>query len=341
MKKWLLMVPLIPLAITCVVLESFERYSEIPVCEEQKGYWGGITPGCPSYDDVLASDYRVRGGEVFWEDRQYFPEQACGVGVRAVDPNVFVMVCWLEMNGYARTVERRILTKLEDLSPKFKVLKGSEPAPVEWQQKQHNKYAVGEQGVYFEGRLLEGADPENFSVIFPLGDDEVWGFFSVARAGNLTFVGGKSLGNIDPALFGLLPPSNCVDVYAGCADEGLAQPFQAAGGVSVSGAANTGHADHQKLKVLAPCEVSEDGTRGRCWSSQKIVDSAGDKGVAAQWGKDVFFFHRYGVSKFIGAAMTDFYVFERGGKLYINSDGKNFRMLRGHGNFATITLSRK
>lgn len=341
MKKWFLMVPFLLVAIRWVAIESFERYSKVPVCEEQKGHWGGISRNCPAYDQVLAADYRVRGGEVYWEDRKYLPEKICGFGISALYANIFSLKCWLEKNGYVRTVERRTLTKVENLSPKFKVLEGGESWLLDWQKKQYNKYAIGEHGVYFEGRLLEGIDPNDFSVIFPLGNHEMWSFFNLSRAGNVTFVSGQSLGNVDLALSHLLIPSKCPRGLAGCKTDGFAQLLQAESGVLFNGKTNFGRADFESLKILPPCEVSEKGESVACWSLQKVSDSASDYGVVAQMGKDVFYFHRHGVTKFIGATSTDFDVFERDGMLYMNSGGTNFRLLRGKGNFATLVLSRK
>ena len=341
MKKWFLKAFFLLSATMLLTTGLFELYSKMPVCEERENGRGAMNNSCLPYDQVLAGDYRVRKGQVYWEDREYAPEKNCGFGVYSILANITSFKCLLEMKGYIRTVEHRTLTKLEKLSPAFRVLEGTESGLLDWQKKQFNKYAVGEQGVYFEGRLLEGADPKNFSVIFPLGDSEVWSFFNVSRAGSLTFVSGKSLGNVDPALYHLLPPVKGTSVPAGCGANTLAEPLQAEDGSSFNGVANCGLAVSHSLNVLAPCEMSEKGVRGACWSLKKISDSAIDKGVAAQSGKDVFYFHRYGVSKFIGAALTDYFVFERNGMLYMNSGGTNFRMLLGRSNFATLILSRK
>lgn len=341
MKKWFLKAFFLLSATMLLTTGLFELYSKMPVCEERENGRGAMNNSCLPYDQVLAGDYRVRKGQVYWESREYAPEKNCGFGMSSFYANLFSLKCLLEINGYIRTVEHRTLTKLEKLSPTFRVLERKESGLLDWQKKQFNKYAVGEQGVYFEGRLLEGADPKDFSVIFPLGDSEVWSFFNVSRARNLTFVSGKSLGNVDPALYHLLPPFKGPSIPAGCGANALAKPLQAEGGSSFNGVANCGLAVSHNLNVLAPCEMSEKGVRGACWSLKKISDSAIDKGVAAQSGKDVFYFHRYGVSKFIGAALTDYFVFERDGMLYMNSGGTNFRMLLGRSNFATLILSRK
>lgn len=341
MKKWFLKAFFLLSATMLLTTGLFELYSKMPVCEEQENGRGAMSRSCLPYDQVLAADYRVRKGQVYWEKRRYSPEKNCGFGMSSFYANLFSFKCLLEMNGYIRTVEHRTLIKIEKLSPTFRVLEGKESGLLDWQKKQYNKYAIGEQGVYFEGRLLEGADPQDFSVIFPLGDSEVWSFFNVSRSGNLTFVSGEGLGNVDPALYHLLPPFKGPSVPAGCGANALAKPLQAEGGSAFNGPSNCGLDVSHNLKVLAPCEMSEKGVRGACWSLKKISDSAIDKGVAAQSGKDVFYFHRYGVSKFIGAALTDFFVFERNGMLYMNSGGTNFRMLLGRSNFATLILSRK
>jgi hypothetical protein len=223
MKKWFLMVPFLLVAIKWVAIESFERYSKVPVCEAEIDGRGASLHGCSAYDQILAGNYRVIKGEVYWERKNYAPEFGCGQGPGAIAGNLISFKCWMQRDGYARTVEHRSLTKVEKLSPSFRVLESEEPGLLTWQKEQFNDYAVGEQGVYRYGRRLEGADPKDFSVIFPLGDQEHWRFLDISRSGKSTFVGRKNLGEVDLTQFRLLEPSDCPKVNAGCSTDDLAE----------------------------------------------------------------------------------------------------------------------
>lgn len=477
MNKWLLTVPFLLVAIRWVAIESFERYSEVPVCEEQESWWGAPLRSCSAYDQVLAGNYKVIKGEVYWEHKTYAPEFGCGQGPGAIGGNLISFKCWMQRDGYARTVEHRSLTKVEKLSPCFKVLEGAEPGLLAWQKEQSHEYAVGEQGVYLNGWQLKGADPKKFSVIFPLGNQEYWRFLNISRSGKSTFVGRQDLGEVDLTQFHLLETPDCLKVNAECTADELSKLFHSrgggvvgvvcndvvalgtydsvrvenkaspgmyvfshkaerylrtqgafykltatggelvesvnetgdgiiwfqpdyrpyfqhpeeyltwqqeqfqeygvtddgvyfrgqrleganpkdfkvvfpfgqnvqwkmfylstSGGVLFNGEMNIGNADFQKLKILPPCEVSMKGVSVACWSLQKILSSASEKGVVAQLGHDIYYFHRRGVTGFIGAALTDFYVFELDGVFYMNRGGENYRLLRGGGKFASLVL---
>ncbi|MFP3848862.1 hypothetical protein [Pseudomonas sp. W5-01] len=466
MKKWFLKAFFLLSATMLLTTGLFELYSKMPVCEERVNGRGALNNSCLPYDQVLAGDYRVRKGQVYWEDREYAPEKNCGFGVYSILANITSFKCLLEMKGYIRTVEHRTLIKVEKLSPRFRVLESKEPGLLDWQKEQFYKYAVGEQGVYFEGRLLEGADPKDFSVIFPLGDHDFWSFVSVSRTGNMTFVGGQSLGDVDLTLFRLLEPSKCPEAFTVCETDDLAQLLQAKGGVfgalgndviflsayklvrfenkvspgmymfshkakrylhtqgtlyelsvdrgrligspsdykddmiwfrpdykplsqsseaylpwqneqitqysvtndgvyfrgqrldgadprdfkvifpfgtdaqwktfyiSKSGSVsfrdeiNIGAADFREPKILLPCDVSASGVIHSCWSFREVLASANVKGVVAQLGEDVLYFHRHGVSKFIGAASTDFHIADVDGVFYLIRGGASYRLLR-------------
>lgn len=476
MKKWFLKAFFLLSATMLLTTGLFELYSKMPVCEERENGRGAMNDSCLPYDQVLAGDYRVRKGQVYWEDREYAPEKNCGFGVYSILANITSFKCLLEMKGYIRTVEHRTLTKVEKLSPAFRVLEGTESGLLDWQKKQFNKYAVGEQGVYFEGRLLEGADPKNFLVIFPLGDHELWSFVSASRAGDMTFVGGQNLGDVDLTLFRLLEPSKCPEAFAGCKTDDLAQLLQAEGGIfgalgndvvflsgyklvrfenkvspgmymfshkakrylhtqgtlyelsvardkligspsdykdgmiwfrpdykslfqssevylpwqneqisqysvtddgvyfrgqRLDGAdpkkfkvifpfgtdaqwktfyisksdsvlfreeTSIGTADFRELKFLLPCNVSASGVIHSCWLFREVLASASVKGVVAQLGEDVFYFHRHGVSKFIGAASTGFHIADVDGVFYLIRKGASYRLLR-NGKFSTFNFS--
>ena len=477
MKIWFLRAVFLLSAIFILTTELFERYSEVTICEEQENRQGARTKSCLPYDQVLAGDYRVRRGQVYWEEREYSSEKNCGVGYFSIFANIFSFKCLLEKNGYSRTVEHRTLTNVENFSPSFRVLESGEPGLLDWQKDQFNKYAVSEQGVYYKGRLLEGADPKDFSVIFPLGDQELWNFVSVSRAGDLYFIGGQNLGHVDLSLFRLLKPSECPESLAGCETDDLAQIIKAEGGVfgalgedvvflsayrlvrfegkvsprmflfsheakrylyteetlyelsvasdkitgsstdykdgmiwfrpdykphsqssegylpwqreqvkqygvandgvyfrgrrldaadpesfeitfpfgtdvrwktfhisesgglSFSEETNIGAINFRKPKILPPCNVSASGVINSCWSSRKVLAWVSVKGVVAQLGDDVFYFHRNGVSRFLDAASARFQIADVDGVFYLFRGGARYRLLRGGGKLSILDLS--
>lgn len=216
MKKWFLMVPLMLFAIRWLAIESFERYSEVPVCEERENRWDAPIRSCSTYDQMLASHYRVLKGEVYWEHQNYAPEFGCGQGPGAIGGNLISFKCWMQRDGYARTVEHRTLIKVETYSPSFKILEGRSSVPSKWQKRQFNNYAIGQRGVYYKGYLMEHVDPDDFEVIFPFGNEEEWSFINVARAGKMTFVQGVEFGEIDLAKFRLIKPSKCPENSREC-----------------------------------------------------------------------------------------------------------------------------
>jgi hypothetical protein len=464
--KTLWMVPFLVLAVWVIVLKSFERYSEVPVCQEQENWRGATIRSCLAYDQILAGDYRVRKGQVYWEERKYAPEKTCGFGISSLVANIFSLKCRLEESGYGRTVEYRTLTKVEKLSPSFKVLEATAPGLLDWQKEQFTKYAVGEQGVYLYGRRIKGADPKDFSVIFPLGEEEYWRFLDISRSGKSTFVGRKNLGEVDLAQFRLLSTFDCLKVNAGCTAEDLSQLFLIRGGIvgvvgndvvalgtydstrfdnkaspgmytfsrgddqyihtqgvlyqvsdqreesvtnsdgdpeftvwfrrvyrpnpqnseeflpwqqeqflnyTVSddsvyfkgrrlegadpkdfkvvfpfgpeaqwGALNLSksgsdsfvgrwrveNADFEKLLILPPCRVSDDGEKGDCWTSQQMANSIGNAGVVAQLGEDVFHFRRNTAQRIKGAISPGFYIFMRNDDMWLSSGNVMHRFSR-------------
>ena len=466
MKKWFLKAFFLLSATMLLTTGLFELYSKMPVCEERENGRGAMNDSCLPYDQVLAGDYRVRKGQVYWEDREYAPEKNCGFGYFSILANITSFKCLLDMKGYIRTVEHRTLTKLEKLSPAFRVLESKESGLLDWQKEQFGKYAVGEQGVYFEGKLLEGVDPKDFTVVFPLGDEEHWRFLDVFRSGNSTFVGGKNLGDVDLSHFRLLETPSCLKPNAQCAVNELARLFNGGDGVvgsvdndiiilgtywsaraenkasptmssflrgseryissqgvlyhisphsyelvkdsggeherrawflsvykphpqdsreflpwqqeqfldysiggnsvyfkgtrlegagpqdfkvvfpfgpeaqwgklslSTSGGNSfvnrwkVKNADFDKLQLLPPCTISEEGLAGDCWTSEQMIDSIDGAGLVAQLGEDVFYFGRDGAQRFIGAVSPGFYVFERGGHIVLSSRGARYEMRR-------------
>lgn len=476
MKKWLWRVPLILLALRWLAIESFELYSEVPVCDEREKRQGAMTRSCGAYDQVLAGEYKVRKGQVFWEDREYSPEKTCGLGMSSFIYNLFSFKCHMEMNGYGRTVEHRTLTKVEKLSPTFKVLEGVQSGMLDWQKQQYSKYAISEQGVYFEGALLKGVNPADFNVIFPLGNEEYWRFLDIYRSGESTFVSGDNLGDIDLRHLRLLEPPPCVKPGAQCTEDKLGQLFRDKGGVigsvgkdfivlgayrsarvknkaapdmytfsydsnryvhtqgelyqvsaqrdeplinsdggtdytewfrpvykpsvedskdylpwqkekflnyavtddsvyfkgrrleganpkafkvvfpfgpeaawgalnlSTSGSDSfVGHwkvedADFEKLLMLPPCSVSDDGVTGDCWTSQQVANSIDDEGMVAQLGQDIFYFRRNSAQRIKAAVSPGFYVFMRGYDLWLSTGALRYEFRRGGYGFDEIDL---
>ncbi|MFJ3466184.1 hypothetical protein [Pseudomonas sp. NPDC090201] len=231
MRKWFLILPLVILAIRGVAIELLERYSKVQVCEAvgDRGRFHSL--GCAAFDQVLAGQYRVIEGEVYWVRSSYAREYGCGTGAAAMVANPLSFKCWMQWWGYARTEERRSYTYVETLTPAFKVLEPQERNLLDWQKERFNNYAVGELGVYRYGKRVEGADPKDFSIIFPLGDQKHWRSLDISRSGKTTFIGGDSLGEVDLTQFRLIESSDCKDVKAGCTAQELAGMLDTDSGV--------------------------------------------------------------------------------------------------------------
>jgi len=231
MMKWFLIVPLMILAVRGIAIELLERYSKVPVCTQFADRGLSSSKGCSAYDQVLASQYRVIKGVVYWERKSYAPEFGCAQGPGGMGGNLFSYKCWVKQAGYARTEERRSFTYVEPFTPSFKVLEPQEPGLLDWQKEKFNNYAVGESGVYRYGMRIEGADPKDFSVIFPLGDQKHWSSLGISRSGKTTFIGWKSLGEVDLTQFRLIESSDCQDVKTGCTAQELAGMLDTGSGV--------------------------------------------------------------------------------------------------------------
>lgn len=113
-----------------------------------------------------------------------------------------------ERNEPYRVKERRLEGGAR-YRPEFVSLEGSEPTRIDWQQEQLTYYAKDKKSVYFKGRVVEGAGPNQFSPMFPFGGSEGWKKFNVSRSGKITYLNGYAIGDVDLFKFIAFAPVRC------------------------------------------------------------------------------------------------------------------------------------
>jgi len=79
-------------------------------------------------------------------------------------------------------------------------------------------YAKDMNAVYFKDQKIDGADPIDFSIIFPFGDDEIWKDFSVAKSGKSLFFKWNLIEDFELGQFRVLIPVRCPEHGLSCVE---------------------------------------------------------------------------------------------------------------------------
>ena len=163
----------------------------------------------------ISSNYVVKKKQVYWMHKSEYTDAPCLKSMAAYFHNLFSWRCWTSEPNHIDYIEERHLRRVAAYSPSFQPLEGSGPQLADWQQKQLADYAKDESAVYMGTSKIVGADPHDFSVIFPFGNDERWKDFSVARSGNTIFFGGRAT-DIDLNQFRAFSPVRCPEPWLPC-----------------------------------------------------------------------------------------------------------------------------
>ena len=210
MKRWIFITFLSSVVLVGSNTESVEQlaqiYPSLDVCRESTNHTLGK---CTANLRSISSHYAVKEGKVYWMTREKFNETPCGMGIASLFPNLFSWKCLRSEKNEPYEVEVRDLYRGVHYSPAFHSLEGSEPLRAKWQQGQLANYAKDEKSVYFKGELIEGADPQQFSVIFPFGEDEKWEGFHVSQSGRSVFLMDKIIDDVDLRQFRAFTPVRC------------------------------------------------------------------------------------------------------------------------------------
>jgi len=153
----------------------------------------------------IFSNYVTKDGRVYWMSKSTYRREPCFRGV--MFSNLFSWECWTAKPRQINDVEERYLWLAAQYSPAFRTLEGSEPDRTGWQQEQLAHYAIDQTSVYFKDKKIKGANPQQFSVIFPFGEDEKWAMFKVSQSGDSTFLDGNAIDNVDLSQFRAFTPA--------------------------------------------------------------------------------------------------------------------------------------
>lgn len=159
----------------------------------------------------LSSKYVTSKGRVYWMTVNSYDSSPCISG-RGDSLGFLYNLSWECLTatpGQVNSIEDRRLYLVALHSESFRTFEGSNSQKGDWQWNQLADYAADKAAVYYLNRKIEGADPRQFSVIFPFGDDDKWKRFAVSKSGDTTFVGGNAIGNVDLRQFRLLKPVRC------------------------------------------------------------------------------------------------------------------------------------
>jgi len=164
---------------------------------------------CTTKLRFISSNYVVKKWHVYWMTRTEYKEKPCGFGIAFYFHNLMSWRCFRSEMNQIDHIEERRLRSVAPYSAEFKALEGSAPLLATWQQEQMAKYAKDEKSVFFEDIEIIGADPNDFEIIFPFGDDEVWKKISVSQSGKSLFSRWKPIGNIELNKFRAYIPVRC------------------------------------------------------------------------------------------------------------------------------------
>ncbi|WP_133646231.1 DKNYY domain-containing protein [Paraburkholderia flava] len=152
-------------------------------------------------------------GQVTWTQGK---TQTCAANTRFLSKNYVVqkdLVYWMTSYSYMDILSRgspevqredRDLTLMTTLTPAFHRIPNDGVASHEdWQRDQFEYFAADDSSVYFENKKIEGADPKDFSLVFPFKEEQ-WRNFHFSRSRGKLFVNGEPMPEIDFAHFELL-----------------------------------------------------------------------------------------------------------------------------------------
>lgn len=180
------------------------------VCREYiNAHVGDPTGKCSNNLLFVSSNYVVKGKYVYWMTQRNHDENPCGVGMASFFPNLFSWKCMMAKPNERYDVEEREIYGGARYLSSFHSLEGSMPLAADWQKRALANYAKDEESVYFKGKKIEGADPQQFSVIFPFGDDWKWNYYDVALSGQSMFLNGKKTEYVDLHQFQEFTPVQC------------------------------------------------------------------------------------------------------------------------------------
>ena len=176
----------------------------IEITDESKGR-------CTKNLRYLFSNYVVKRGKVYWIEKTEFKQKPCLFGIGAIFHNLASWRCLTadRRGGQIDHVEQRTLRKVVKFSSEFRTLEGYGELKSEWQQRQLANYAKDRSGVYFENRKLYETDPQNFSIIFPFGEDPRGENFYISQNGKSLFFYGIENPYVDLNGFKALKPIHC------------------------------------------------------------------------------------------------------------------------------------
>ncbi|KPY03891.1 DKNYY domain-containing protein [Pseudomonas syringae] len=169
------------------------------------------TRKCSSGMRAISTNYVVLDDDVYWMSQVRYKEKPCitGAGDASGAISNLSFSCLFSKQGQINSIEERELHLVAHNSPAFQSMEGSLKGLTDWQLDQLAYYAKDDSSVYYRGRKLKGAKPNDFSVIFPFGDDKRWYKYPVAVSGKEKFIGGMGVGNIDLYNFRLFIPVAC------------------------------------------------------------------------------------------------------------------------------------
>jgi hypothetical protein len=157
----------------------------------------------------VSSNYVVKRGQVYWMTTRDYEERPCLSGMGAFFHNLTSWKCIRSGVNNVRHIEERQLKRTAKFSNEFQPLERSSTEHADWKQKQLSNYAKDENAVYFQNIKIDGADPKDFSVVFPFESKEIWSRFNVSQSGQSQFLSGKPTENIELSQFRAFTPVRC------------------------------------------------------------------------------------------------------------------------------------
>lgn len=164
---------------------------------------------CTANLKYLSSNYVVKNGYVYWITIDNLTESPCLLGMPAFFHNMFSWKCVSSKWNDKEIVEERSLLKVAKFSPEFKTLEGTEPSLPGWQQEHLVNYAKDDRAVYHYFSKLDGADPKDFSVIFPFGTNKIWQRFELSQSAGSTYFGRKKFKYVNFSELNLFTDVRC------------------------------------------------------------------------------------------------------------------------------------
>lgn len=121
--------------------------------------------------------------------------------------------------------EENTLDKVSELTPLFSSFDEDRKDLEHWQYIQLINYAKDESAVYYKGKKIGGADPKEFTPIFPFGNDREWKRYSAAKSGKNFYLDGKEIGLVNLEAFKPLKIVRCPEhgIYLCGSDYKLAE----------------------------------------------------------------------------------------------------------------------